>query len=94
MQNAKPNSTPFSNHFKLRKETCPKTHKDIGYMSKVPYSSIVGSLIYAMVCTRPDIAHAMGVMRRYMKNTGKEHQKTVPWILQYLRGTNSHALCF
>ena len=43
------------------------------YMSKVPYASAVGSLMYAMVCTRPDIAHAVGVVRRYMNNTRKEH---------------------
>ena len=50
---------------------CPKTQEDMDYMSKVPYASIVGSLMYAMVCTRPDIAHAMGVVSRYMKNPGK-----------------------
>jgi hypothetical protein len=42
-------------------------------MSMVPYSSIVGSLMYVVVCTRPDIAHAEGVVRRYMNNPGKEH---------------------
>ena len=40
-------------------------------MSKVPYSSIVGSLMYAMVFTRPDIAHAVGVVSRYMNNPGR-----------------------
>ena len=73
---------------------CPKTQKEIEYMSRVPYSSAVGSLMYAMVCTRPDIAHAMGVVRRYMNNPGKEHWEAVKWILRYLRGTASHALCF
>ena len=41
------------------------------YMSKVPSASAVGSLMYAMVCTRHDIAHAVGVVRRYMNNPGK-----------------------
>ena len=50
--------------------------------------------MYAMVCTRPDIAHAVGVVSRYMNNPGKEHWKAVQWILRYLRGTASHALCF
>jgi hypothetical protein len=40
-------------------------------MSRVPYSSAVGTLMYVMVCTRPDIAHAMGVLRKYMNNLGK-----------------------
>jgi hypothetical protein len=63
-------------------------------MSRVPYSSVVGSLMYAMVCTRPDIAHAVGVVSRYMNNPGKEHWEAVKWILRYLRGTANHALCF
>jgi hypothetical protein len=63
-------------------------------MSRVPYSSTVGSLMYVMVCTRPDIAHAVGVVRRYMNNPGKEHWEEVKWILRYLRGIATHALCF
>jgi hypothetical protein len=94
MQNEKPVSTPLANHFKLTKEMCPKTQEEIEYMSRVPYSSTVGSLMYAMVCTRPDIAHAVGVVRRYMNNPGKEHWEAVKWILRYLRGTATHALCF
>ena len=35
-------------------------------MSKVPYASAVGSLMYAMVCTRPNIAHIVGVISRYL----------------------------
>jgi hypothetical protein len=94
MQNAKPVSTPLASHFKLTKEMCPKTQEEIEYMSRVPYSSAVGSLMYAMVCTRPDIAHAVGVVSRYMNNPGKEHWEVVKWILRYLRGTTTHALCF
>ena len=73
---------------------CHKTQEDEEYMSKVPYQSTVGSLMYAMVCTRPDIAHAVGVVSMYMNNPGKEHWQAVKWILRYLRGTTSHALCF
>ena len=42
-------------------------------MSNVPYASIVGSLMYAMVCTRLDIAHPVGVVSRFLTNHGKEH---------------------
>jgi hypothetical protein len=61
-------------------------------MSMVPYSSIIGSLMYAMVCTRPNISHAVGVVRIYMNNPGKEHWEVVKWILRYLRGTTTHEL--
>ena len=73
---------------------CPKTQEDMDYMSKVPYASAVGSLMYAMVCTRPDIAHAVGVVRKYINNPGKENWMAVKWILRYLRGTTNQALCF
>ncbi|KAE8687984.1 Polygalacturonase-1 non-catalytic subunit beta [Hibiscus syriacus] len=45
-------------------------------MSRVPYASAVGSLMFAMICTRPDIAQAVGVVSRYMANPGKEHWNT------------------
>ena len=64
IQNAKPISTPLAIHFKLSKDMCPETHEEIDYMSRIPYSLVVGSLMYAMVCTRPDIAHAVGVVSR------------------------------
>ena len=51
-------------------------------MSKVPYSNAVGSLMYAMVCTRPDISHAVGTVSRYMHNPGKEHWQAMKWILR------------
>jgi len=42
-------------------------------MSRVPYASAVGSLMYAMACIRPDIAHVVGVLSRFMSKPGKEH---------------------
>ena len=63
-------------------------------MSKVPYSSAVGSLMYAMVCTRPDITHVVGVVSKYLNNQRKENWMEVKWILRYLRSTIAHALCF
>ena len=63
-------------------------------MAKVPYASAIGSLMYAMVCTRLDIAHAVGVVSRYMSNSSKQHWEVVKWILRYLRGTAGLALCF
>ena len=67
MQNAKPVTTPLDNHSKISKEMCPKTQEEIDYMSKIPYSSVVGILMYAMVCARPDIAHVVGVVSKYMR---------------------------
>ncbi|KAE8688563.1 Retrovirus-related Pol polyprotein from transposon TNT 1-94 [Hibiscus syriacus] len=94
MQDAKPVSTPLGVHFRLSKEQSPKTEEERAHMVKVPYASAIGSLMYAMVCTRPDIAHAVGAVSRYMNNPGKVHWEAVKWILRYLRGTTNKALCF
>lgn len=63
-------------------------------MKRVPYASAVGSLMYAMVSTRPDIAHAIGVVSRFLSNPGKEHWDAVKWIMRYLRGTSSLKLSY
>ncbi|KAH9293237.1 hypothetical protein KI387_041559, partial [Taxus chinensis] len=87
MQDAKPVGTPLAGHFKLSKEQCPKTEQERNQMSKVPYSSAVGNLMDAMVCNRPDITHAVGVVSRFMSDPGKEHWQAEKCILRYLRGT-------
>ncbi|KAE8684911.1 Actin-depolymerizing factor 1 [Hibiscus syriacus] len=94
MQDAKPVSTPLGVHFRLSKDQSPKTEEERAHMVKVPYASAIGSLMYAMVCTIPDIAHAVGAVSRYMNNPGKVHWEAVKWILRYLRGTTNKALCF
>ncbi len=94
MDGAKAVSTPLGAHFKLSKQECPTTQDDRDEMKYVPYSSAVGSLMYAMVCTRPDIAHAVGVVSRYMSDPGQEHWRAVKWILRYLKGTRDLGLCY
>ena len=63
-------------------------------MSHVPYASAVDSLTYAMLCTRPEIAHAVGVLSRFMSKPGKEHCTTVKRVFRYLRGTSDYGLCY
>ena len=63
-------------------------------MSKVPYVLAVGNLMYAMMCTRPDIAHVVGVVSSFMSRPGKQHWEVVKWILRYLRGSSDTCLCF
>ncbi|MCO5547319.1 hypothetical protein L7F22_000767 [Adiantum nelumboides] len=63
-------------------------------MAKIPYASAVGSLMYAMVATRPDIAFAVGVVSGYMSNPGKKHWEAVKCILRYLKGTKDLCICF
>jgi ATP-binding cassette subfamily B (MDR/TAP) protein 1 len=73
MRDAKLVRTPLASHFRLSKEQCLETDEEKDFMARVPYASTIGSLMYAMVCTRPDISHAVGVVSRYMSNPGKQH---------------------
>eukprot|EP00253_Pinus_taeda_P033812 PITA_33812 len=75
---------------KLSAEQCPKTQEEEEDMSPVPYASAVGSLMYVMVCTRPDIAHAMVVLCKFMSKQGKEHLTAVKRVFRYLRGTSDY----
>ena len=60
----------------------------------MPYALDIGSLMYAMVCTRPDIAHTVRVVSKFMSRPGKQHWETVKWILRYLKGLSDTCLCF
>ena len=66
MQDCKPISTPLPVNFKLFSSMCPNNKAERKEMSRVPYAFIVGSLIFALICTRPDIAQAVGAVSRYM----------------------------
>ena len=79
MENAKVFSTPLPSHLKLTKEICPKTREEEDKMSKVPYALVLGSLMYAMVCTRPNITHVVGVVSRYMSHLGIENWNVLKW---------------
>ena len=65
--------TPLAPHFKLSGKQSPTTAEDKTYMDNVPYASAVGSLMYAMVCTRPDISQVVSVVSRFMVKTQVKH---------------------
>ena len=73
MDKAKPVSTLLKSHFRISKNQTPTTPEEKEYMSKVPYALTVGSLMYALVYTRPDIAEAVGIVSQFMSDPGKEH---------------------
>ena len=65
----------------------PKTVEEREYMTHVPYASAVGSLMYAMVCTRPDLSQAVSMVSRYMHDPRQGHWEAEKWILRYIKGT-------
>eukprot|EP00253_Pinus_taeda_P030762 PITA_30762 len=91
---SKPVKVPIPVDVRLSAKQCPKTQEEEEDMSRVPYASPIGSLMYAMVCTRLDIAHVVGVLSRFMSKPGKEHWTTVKWVFRDLRGTSDYGLCY
>ena len=87
-------STPLAPHFRLSASLSPRTEEERKHMAQVPYANAVGALMYAMVCTRPDISHAVSMVSRYMHDPGKDHWQAVKWILRYIHGTVNLGLKF
>jgi hypothetical protein len=94
MNDVKPVSIPLASHFNISSSLCPSTKEEKKYMSQIPYVNGIRSLMYAIVSTRPEISHAVGVVSRYMENPGKEHWAAVIWVLQYLRGTSDYCITY
>ena len=54
-------------------------------MSKIPHASAIGSIMYAMLCTRPDVSYALSMTSRYQSDLGESHWTVVKNILKYFR---------
>lgn len=63
-------------------------------MDTIPYASGVRSIMYSMVCTRPDLAYAVSVVSRFMAYPGQAHWKALKWVLRYLNGSLIYGLWF
>jgi hypothetical protein len=87
MDKAKKGSFPMLSGKILSKAQCPTTTKDRETMSKVPYASTIGSIMYAMLCTRPDVSNTLSFKSRYQSDPGVEHWTAVKNILKYLNRT-------
>ncbi|KAL8091410.1 hypothetical protein AgCh_033864 [Apium graveolens] len=86
--------TPMSHGVSLSENMSPKTPEERERMSKIPYASAIGSIMYAILCTRPDVAYSISVTSRYQSNPGEDHWKAVKNILKYLRRTQDIFLIF
>ena len=73
MSKAKAICSSLACHFKLSSKQCPTSENDMKEIRKVPYASVVGSLMNVMVYTSLEISHEIGVVIRFFSNPGKEH---------------------
>ncbi|KAM1100035.1 hypothetical protein ACFX2B_006478 [Malus domestica] len=94
MEQSKKGFLPVGHGIHLSKSMEPKTPEEIRQMSCIPYASAIGSLMYAMICTRPDIAYAVSITSRYQSNPGSEHWTAVKTVLKYLRRTKDMFLVY
>ena len=85
MDQSKSGLLPMSHGVSLSKDMCPKTKDERDSMSWIPYASAVRSIMYTMICTRPDVSYALSIYSRYQADPGDGHWIVVRNILKYLR---------
>ena len=73
MTNLKHMSTPCTSHYKLSDEQSPKTIEEKHYIDNIPYTSIVGFVMYIIICTCPNIAYVVSIVSRFMSNPSRSH---------------------
>ena len=94
MIDAKLVSTPLASHFKLSSKQAPQTEEELLKMNTLPYANVVGSIMYTMVSTRPDLAYSLSILSRFMANPGKPHWDALKWVLRYLKDTWDYGICY
>nr|GFA61983.1 hypothetical protein [Tanacetum cinerariifolium] len=87
LENSKRGTIPLQEKLKLSKSQGASTPTEIQRMQNVPYASAKGSIMFAVRCTRPDVAFAQIMTSRFQQNLGEEHWTAVKNILKYLRNT-------
>ena len=94
MEEAKKGFLPISHGIYLSKTQCPTPTDERERMSKVPYASAIGSIMYAIISTCPNVYYALSVTSRYQSDPGESHWTAVKNILKYLRRTKDVFLVY
>jgi hypothetical protein len=94
MENSKKGNFPIMKGVSLSVTQCPATEKDKSVMLDIPYASAIGSIMYAMLSTQPDMALALSLTSRYQSNPGMNHWNAVKSILKYLKNTKDMVLVY
>ncbi|GJR02988.1 retrotransposon protein, putative, ty1-copia subclass [Tanacetum coccineum] len=94
MENSKRGNTSMQEIFDLNKTQGASTPEEVKRMQNVPYASTVGSIMYAVRCTRPDVAFTQNITSCFKHNPGEPHWTAVKTILKYLRNTKDMFLVY
>jgi len=84
MEKCSASVVPIQKEDKFSLMQCPNNELERKEMERIPYASVVGSLMYAQTCTRPDISFVVGMLGRYQGNPGLDHWKAAKKVLRYL----------
>ena len=93
-EDSKKGFIPLQQEVVLNKKDSPSTGEQKECMSKVPYASAIGSIMYAMLCTTVDVAHALSVTSRFQQDLGESHWSAIKSIFKYLRRTKRPFLVY
>ncbi|RVW67446.1 Retrovirus-related Pol polyprotein from transposon TNT 1-94 [Vitis vinifera] len=94
MSNCAPGDTPVAKGDKFSLHQCLKNELEKKDMERFPYASAIGNLMYAQVCTCPDIAYIVGMLGRYLSNPGMDHWKKAKRVMRYLQRTKDYMLTY
>ncbi|KAM1132608.1 hypothetical protein ACFX19_047681 [Malus domestica] len=94
MQNCSSGEVPMGKGDRLNKSQCPKNDLEKLSMTSKRYASLIGSIMYAQVCTRPNLAFAISVLKRYQSNPEEQHWIAAKKMLRYLQRTKSFMLTY
>ena len=94
MHNSKKGLLPFRHGVPLFNDQRPKTQEEVDMMRQIPYASAVGSLMYAMLCTTPNICYSVGMVSQYQSNPRPKHWQAVKHILKYLWRMRDYMLVY
>nr|GFB61661.1 retrotransposon protein, putative, Ty1-copia subclass [Tanacetum cinerariifolium] len=94
MDNSKRGHISMQERLDLNKTQGASTPEEVKRMQNVPYASAMGSIMYAVRCTRPDVAFAQNITSHFQQNHGEPHWAAVKNILKYLRNTKDMFLFY
>jgi hypothetical protein len=94
MHACNPTRAPIIKGDKYGSFQSPRNQYEIDQMKSVPYVLTVGSLMYAQLRTRPNLAFVIGMLDRYQKNLGIDHWNGIKKGLRYIQGTNDLMLTY
>ena len=93
MHNCK-SEVSLAGHFILSKSQCPASNSELIKMKGIPYANAIGTVMYSMISTRPNLAYSISLLSKYMSNPGKLHWDVLKYMLRYINGSVDIGLCY